>query len=481
MATSTLEKVVLELHEIGVVKFGSFTLKSGMQSPVYFDLRIIVSYPKLLESVSELLWEAKKSSGYQQICGVPYTALPIATVISTKQNLPMLIKRKESKSYGTKKIVEGVFKEGEKCLIIEDVIVSGSSVYETVETLRELNLACEEAVVFLDREQGGSANLAAMGINATSVVNITQVMQILHKHGRINQATVDSCLEFINSNNDTSIVANKKTSTKNGLGATERVSATFEARISTTNHPLARKLLEIMVAKKTNLCIAADVSTTKELITLADNVGPHVCIFKTHIDIISDFSDDTLKQLQGMATKHNFMLMEDRKFGDIGATVANQYSSGVYKIVEWADLVTVHALPGDGVIKGLVSAVNGRSRGCVLVAEMSSQGALTNTDYVKNSSKIAEDHTYFVMGFVAQGSVSDDPRFLLMTPGVQMEVLNDNLGQQYVTPHAAVMDKGADIIIVGRGITKAEDQVDAAVQYKEAAYNAYLERVKQLQ
>ena len=99
-----LDSLVCQLYDIGAVKFGHFQLKSGMESPIYFDLRVIVSYPHLMSDVSGLLWSRVEQSGstIASVCGVPYTALPLATLMAVEQNLPMLMRRKETKDYGTK-------------------------------------------------------------------------------------------------------------------------------------------------------------------------------------------------------------------------------------------------------------------------------------------------------------------------------------------------------------------------------------------
>ena len=124
----TIEKIVIQLHSLGGIKFGEFKLKSGHLSPIYFDLRVMVQRPELMENIASSMWEAfnRSKCSTDVICGVPYTALPLATLISCKTNIPMMIMRKERKEYGTMKRIEGLEgTHGKDCLIIEDVITSG--------------------------------------------------------------------------------------------------------------------------------------------------------------------------------------------------------------------------------------------------------------------------------------------------------------------------------------------------------------------
>ncbi|KAK3725377.1 orotidine 5'-phosphate decarboxylase [Vermiconidia calcicola] len=120
--------------------------------------------------------------------------------------------------------------------------------------------------------------------------------------------------------------------------------------------PLATYLLRLIHIKKTNLCVSADVSTTSELLQLAEDVGDEICVLKTHCDIVKDFSDKTMKRLTETAKRKRFVIFEDRKFGDIGNTVQQQYLSGPLSIVRWAPIVNAHIFPGPAIITALSEA-----------------------------------------------------------------------------------------------------------------------------
>lgn len=194
------EQLINKLFEINAVKFGEFKLKSGIMSPIYIDLRTIVSYPEVLRAVGEAMWEKVKDLKFDLLCGVPYTALPIATAISLAHNIPMIMRRKEVKDYGTKKAIEGAFTAGQQVLVVEDLVTSGSSVFETIEPLEIEGLKTTDVVVMLDREQGGKKHISEKGKNLHAVVTISEMIEILQKENKIDTNTALKVKEFIKNN-----------------------------------------------------------------------------------------------------------------------------------------------------------------------------------------------------------------------------------------------------------------------------------------
>ena len=152
----------------------------------------------------------------------------------------------------------------------------------------------------------------------------------------------------------------------------------FKDRMALTSNPTAQRLFALMQKKQSNLALAADFTKSRDLLDFADALGPEICILKTHIDIVDDFTPDLISSLVTLAKKHRFQLFEDRKFADIGNTVACQYDKGMYKIAHWADITNAHILPGPGIIAGLKKIGSPLGRGLLLLAEMSSQGTLTD-------------------------------------------------------------------------------------------------------
>lgn len=239
---------------------------------------------------------------------------------------------------------------------------------------------------------------------------------------------------------------------------------------------MASKLFDLMTQKKSTLCLAADLTKPDEVLKLADLAGPHVAVFKIHVDIIEDLQPTFFDSLRSLAVKHNFLIMEDRKFADIGNTVALQFSKGVFKIADWADLVTVHVIAGPGSVEGIRNLCDNKSKGIFLITEMSSKGTLTTGNYVSEAVSIGEQFKDLVVGHVCQSNVFSGSAFVQMTPGVKLQSSSDQLGQQYKTPEDVVRS-GADLVVVGRGITEEKDQLSAVLNYKNVLWKTYEKRI----
>jgi uridine monophosphate synthetase len=134
----------------------------------------------------------------------------------------------------------------------------------------------------------------------------------------------------------------------------------FIQRAQSATHPLSAYLYKLMDLKASNLCLSADVTNARELLSLADKVGPSIVVLKTHYDLITGWDYNPITgtgaQLSALGRKHGFLIFEDRKFADIGKTVQMQYTAGTARIIDWAHITNVNISAGKDVVTALAEA-----------------------------------------------------------------------------------------------------------------------------
>jgi uridine monophosphate synthetase len=187
------------LLEAGCIKFGEFTLKSGLKSPIYIDLRQIISHPKLLAQVAQAYLPLVSSLQFSRIAGLPYAAIPIATAISLAGNYPMIYPRKEVKSYGTKAEIEGEYHFGETVLVIDDLATTGGSKFEAIEKLTGAGLVVKDVVVLVDRQSGAKEALAEAGYAMHAVLTISEMLEHWEKAGKVEKDKIAATRRFLSS------------------------------------------------------------------------------------------------------------------------------------------------------------------------------------------------------------------------------------------------------------------------------------------
>jgi uridine monophosphate synthetase len=194
---SILASIADGLLEAGCIKFGEFTLKSGLKSPIYIDLRQIITYPKLLEQIGAAYLPLLKELKFDRIAGLPYAAIPIATAISLQGNYPMIYPRKEVKTYGTKAEIEGEYHAGETVVIIDDLATTGGSKFEAIEKLTSAGLNIKDVVVLIDRQSGAKESLKQAGFSLHAVLTITQLLDYWEKTSKVEKDKIEKTRIFL--------------------------------------------------------------------------------------------------------------------------------------------------------------------------------------------------------------------------------------------------------------------------------------------
>jgi len=188
------------LLQAGCVKFGSFTLKSGLISPIYIDLRQLASHPTLLAEVGAAFIPLLEKLRFDRLAALPYAAMPIGTAISLQSGWPMIYPRKEAKTYGTRAEIEGQFAPGETAVVIDDLATTGGSKFEAIQQLTGAGLVVKDVVVLIDRQSGARESLEKEGYQLHAVLTLTGLLDTWERSRRIPTEQIEAVHQFLKEN-----------------------------------------------------------------------------------------------------------------------------------------------------------------------------------------------------------------------------------------------------------------------------------------
>jgi orotate phosphoribosyltransferase len=183
------------------LKFGVFTLTSGKMSSYYIDLRLVPSYPSIFKKIvnmfSRVIVEEVGLSNFDLICGIPTSGLVFASAVAFSLEKPLIYVRKEARGHGTQKNVEGLLKPGQRVLLIDDLITTGSSLVTAKEAVTSEGGEISDTVVLVDREEGGIQKLKELGINVRYVSKVTELAKELYQNNVITDEEYNAVLKQV--------------------------------------------------------------------------------------------------------------------------------------------------------------------------------------------------------------------------------------------------------------------------------------------
>ena len=200
-AADPLESLIVDLFDIGCLLFGDYVQASGAVFNYYVDLRQIISDPNLFHRVLHAYADQLEGLDFDRIAGIPYGSLPTATGLSLQLHKPLIYPRKEVKAHGARRLIEGDFDEGDRVVVVDDILITGGSVLEGIAKLESSGLVVQDVVVFIDHggdhDRHASERLAAAGYRCHAVLDIARITRVLHGAGRLSDAQAATLLPGI--------------------------------------------------------------------------------------------------------------------------------------------------------------------------------------------------------------------------------------------------------------------------------------------
>ena len=368
---NSMEILVEKLKCIGVLKYGTFELKSGQKSNYYCDFRTLISYPVLLKTIYEFIPNSVFEN-VDLVCGVYFGGVPLANLISFERNIPQLFIRDTEKKHGTKKQVEGDFKEGQTVLLVEDVITTGKSILEKIRILEYYGL----------------------NIKLLTILNRSESLHELY--GFYPKQAVYP-IHFI-------LPLDKIV--KNGIGGMP-------------------KIYDLAFKKQSNIILSVDLFDANEIIQLIEETKHHIIGIKLHSDIVDNFA----KVLAYLKTiRDDFILIEDCKVADISYISIRK----VKNYVDYADYITYHCLLGTDLPQSLKTAYP--DLGLLGVVEMSAKGCLINGEYMDSTKPQFEWMDGCVIQKNGMERLRGSRLPITFSPGISLNATADDHNQTYRNP-----------------------------------------------
>ncbi len=189
------------LNKIGALKFGAYKLSSGKITPYYIDLRIVPSFPDAFQKVCAFCIDfIKQEIGVGEIdrmAGIPVAGIPFASVIAYGLKKPFLYIQKGVNLQGRQRKIEGVIAPGDRILLIDDLITTGLSLQKATKAVTAEGGIVTDAVVLLDRQEGGKKKLAQLNIKLHALLNVGETAETLHELGSIDEEQLKMILKQV--------------------------------------------------------------------------------------------------------------------------------------------------------------------------------------------------------------------------------------------------------------------------------------------
>ena len=331
------DKLILELYKNKCIEFGNFTLKNGDVSPIYINLKNIISFPYIFKIILSEISDKIKHENYDRLFGVPYGGIPVASCLSYMENKPLIMIRKEIKKHGLKKKIEGEYNENDNIVVIEDTVTTGSSINNYRKIIKNLKLNICKIIAICDRRK-------IKNYVIDSLFTLNDVLQVLSDLKVINTDLKREL--FINENKKDNQI------------------------IIENNSFLFNKIISIIKEKKSSICAVTAFTEFTDLCFFIEKHNKRFCVLKIYSDIINNFSYENGKQLKDLSIKYNFLLYEG-KFFNTDPTIFFNEITGNCKIYQWVDIIDITFNHNSDIFKSIKYINNKNSKNIGIVYQSS--------------------------------------------------------------------------------------------------------------